>query len=156
MLFMDSKRLMDLELAAETHSRIKQLCAQGDRLARERLYDQAVEKYQKAFHLLPEPVTEWEAATWILAAIGDARFLQKDFKNALSPLLDAMHCPGGIGNPFIHLRLGQVQFELGNDLPAKDELARAYMGGGKEIFAAEHPKYWNVVTSNLQPPPGGW
>jgi hypothetical protein len=32
-----------------------------------------------------------------------------------------MHCPGAIGNPFIHLRLGQAQFELGNLEPASGE-----------------------------------
>ncbi|MGB7380321.1 MAG: hypothetical protein WA959_27700 [Rivularia sp. (in: cyanobacteria)] len=39
-----------------------------------------------------------------------------------------MHCPGAVGNPFIHLILRQAQFELGNFDRAKDNLARAYMG----------------------------
>jgi hypothetical protein len=52
-----------------------------------------------------------------------------------------MRCPEAIGNPFIHLRLGQTQFELGNKDRAADELMRAYMGAGAEIFAEEAPKY---------------
>jgi hypothetical protein len=34
--------------------------------------------------LLPEPQTDWEAATWILAAIGDANFLGDDFTAGLT------------------------------------------------------------------------
>ena len=68
----------------------------------------------------------------------------------------AMHCPGAIGNPFLHLRLGQCQFELGNLDRAADELARAYMGTGIEIFEDEEGKYFEFLKTRLQPPPGGW
>jgi hypothetical protein len=150
------QQIMPNELPDETHTKIQQLCAQGDDLARRLLYEGAVEKYQEALNLLSEPVAQWEAATWIFTAIGDARFLRNNYKDALQPLLDAMKCPKAIGNPFVHLRLGQIQFELGNDILAKDEFARAYMGGGKEIFDTEDPKYWAVVTSSLKQPPDGW
>ena len=36
------------------------------------------------------------------------------------------------GNPFLRLRLGQVQVELGALDEAADNLTRAYMGGGRE------------------------
>jgi hypothetical protein len=66
-----------------------------------------------------------------------------------------MHCPGAIGNPFLHLRLGQCQFELGNLDRAGDELARAYMGAGNEIFVGAE-KYFEFLKTRLKPPPGGW
>jgi len=144
------------ELPNDIFERVQQLCAKGDDLAKLRLFDEAVQCYEEALDLLPESVAQWEAATWILTAIGDARLQQKQFAKALQPLLHAMKRPKAIGNPFIHLRLGQVQFELGNEVLAKDEFARAYMGGGREIFDAENPKYWAVVTSTLKKPPGGW
>ena len=52
-----------------------------------------------------------------------------------------MHCPNAIGNPFIHLRLGQVQYELDDFERAKDELARALILGGSGIFEEEDLKY---------------
>jgi len=54
---------------------------------------------------------------------------------------NAMHCPDAIGNPFLHLRLGQCQFELKALDRAADELMRAYMGGGPDLFKLEDPKY---------------
>ena len=36
--------------------------------------------------------------------------------------------------------------------PAADELARAYMGGGAEIFDDEDPKYWDFIRTKLQLP----
>ena len=58
-----------------------------------------------------------------------------------------MHCPDAIGNPFIHLRLGQCQFELGNPDRSADELMRAYMGGGPEIFGNDDPKYLEFLST---------
>ena len=112
--------------------------------------------YWKAWDLLPEPKTEWDAATWILAAVGDANFLGKDYKAGRDNLSNAMHCPNAIGNPFIHLRLGQCQFELGNEERAADELTRALMGAGEEILQQEDPKYFKFLKTKLKPPPGGW
>ena len=145
-----------IALDDNTHDRIKRLCEQGDRLVERGDYTAAVDMYQNALTLLPEPVTLWEAATWILAALGDAYFLSQQLKDAYDAFSIATHCPGGLGNPFIHLRLGQIQFQLGNEILAVDELARAYMGGGKEIFEGQDPKYFSLVKQHLKEPPSGW
>lgn len=67
-----------------------------------------------------------------------------------------MHCPGAIGNPFLHLRLGQCQLELGNNDQAADELTRAYMAEGTTIFQDEDPKYLAFLKTQLKPPIGDW
>ncbi|HET7434617.1 MAG TPA: tetratricopeptide repeat protein [Thermoanaerobaculia bacterium] len=104
-------------------------------------YEGALAEFRAALELIPKPVEDWEAATWVLASIGDALFYLDRYPEAHEALAHAVACPGGLGTAFIHLRLGQVQFELGNTDRAKDELARAYMAGGPEIFAQEDPKY---------------
>jgi tetratricopeptide (TPR) repeat protein len=144
-----------LALTDDVHERIETLCAKGDVLAQNADYAEALENYCSAWDLLPEPQTEWEAATWILAAVGDANFLARDFSAGRDNLSMAMHCPGAIGNPFLHLRLGRCQFELGNLDQAADELARAYMGAGAEIFQGAE-KYFTFLKTRLQPPPGEW
>ena len=143
------------ELDDTTHEQIQSLCADGDELAKNGKFPAALKKYWAAWDLLPEPQTEWDAATWILAAIGDACFLSGDFVAGRDNLSLAMRCPDAIGNPFIHLRLGQCQFELGNLDLAADELARAYMAAGDEIFEGAD-KYFAFLKTRLDAPPGGW
>src|SRR5690348_3438859 len=104
---------MPKELGEELHGRVSELCAQGDTLAAEGRYDAAGKKYAEAWALLPEPKEEWEAATWILAAQGDAAFLKRDFLQALEHFSRGIRS-GGLGNPFFHLRAGECAYELGN------------------------------------------
>ena len=144
------------ELPDETHQQIQRLSADGDSLAEAARYPDALAKYWAAWELLPEPKTDWEAATWLLGTIGNANFLAGDFEAGRDNLSTAMHCPGAIGNPFLHLRLGQCQLELGNHDRAADELARAYMAEGHRIFIGQDAKYLTFLKTRLDPPPGGW
>jgi len=144
-----------LELPAEVHSAVVSLSEAGDALVDKREYAAAITKYDEALRLLPEPITEWEACTWLLVAIGDAHFLSGSYELARDAFADAMHCPGAVGNPFVHLRLGESQLELGNKDRAADELARAYMGAGADIFGVEDPKYFQFLKTVLKPPANG-
>lgn len=144
------------ELPNEIYERIQTLCKLGDEFADEDEFRRALEQYQAAWDLLPEPRTQWEAATWILSAMGDANYFSGWYDAAIENLSLTMHCPNGIGNPFLHLRLGQCEFELGAFDRAADQLARAYMGAGSKIFDDEDPKYFAFLKTRLQPPPGGW
>jgi tetratricopeptide (TPR) repeat protein len=142
------------ELSEEVYSKVKAACSYGDFLAQEGKYDQALAEYDAAWLLLPAPAEQWDAATWILVAKGDALFKAGDFPAARVTLERALTCPDGMGNPFIHLRLGEVQYELGAKQPAMDNLARAYMGAGRAVFADEPPKYLDALRQVMLPPPG--
>ena len=138
------------ELSEATDSEIQRLSAKGDALAGEQKYSEAIPVYWQAWDLLPEPKTEWEAATWLLAAIGDANFLGRDYTAGKDNLTTAMRCPNATGNPFLHLRLGQCQLELGVLDRAADELMRAYMSAGTEIFKDQDPKYLRFLQSKAK------
>lgn len=147
------------ELSDDVHAKILQLSATGDDLAERNKFAEALQAYWAAWDLLPEPKTNWEAAIWLLAAIGDANFLGKDFVAGRDNLNTVMHCPGAIGNPFLHMRLGQCQFELGVLDRAADELMRAYMGAGANIFKDEDPKYIRFLQTRakgIKPPKKPW
>ncbi len=137
-------------LPDETHAHITSYCAEGDVLAEENKYEAAIAEYNKAWGLVPEPKNEWEASTWILAAIADACFLAGYKTSAREALQYVMTCPGAIGNPFLHLRYGQVLFDADEKEGAVDELMRAYMGGGAEIFAAEKARYFDFLKSRVE------
>jgi hypothetical protein len=63
------------ELDDAVHERIRSLCGEGDTLAKTWKCPAALQKYWAAWDLLPEPKTDRKAATWILAAIGNANYL---------------------------------------------------------------------------------
>jgi tetratricopeptide (TPR) repeat protein len=140
---------MAAQLSDESYKKIKALCQNGDKLSEQGKYDLALKEYVSALAYVPAPVSDYEASTWILTAIGDTFFQMKNYNKSLMVFLDVMPCPDAIGNPFIHLRLGQSQFENGNMDKAKDELVRAYMGGGAEIFAEDDEKYFGLVKDSI-------
>jgi tetratricopeptide (TPR) repeat protein len=145
---------MQRDLDNRLHSKIVTLCKEGDEFAAKQQYRESLNSYATAWDLLPEPKLKWEAAMWIQTAIGDTRFLSGDYQRALQAFALAVQGPNGLGNPFIHLRLGECHFELGDVEQAKDELTRAYMGAGRDIFADENPKYFDLLKSILKPPIG--
>lgn len=143
-------RSMPDEMDDALHARITAHTDLGNRLFEGESYSEALDEYWKALALIPEPVTDWEAGMWVYAAIGDCHFYMDDYENAHQAFARAVACPGGLGNWFIHLRLGEAQFELGNMDRAADELARAFMGEGEQAFAAEDPKYLAFLRTKLR------
>lgn len=125
-------------------------CEVGDNAIEEEDFKSAIQNFQQAFNLIPEPYQQWEASTWVLFSLGEAQFFEEQYREAKESLLAAMHCPDAIGNPLIHLRLGEVQFELGDYTKAKDELLRAYMGKGKKIFKGEDDKYFDFLAKEVK------
>jgi tetratricopeptide (TPR) repeat protein len=145
---------MPQEMDDRTFERITELTSKGNELAGLGQYHAAKELFFDALDLIPEPKTQWEATTWILASIGDIWFFLKNYEKAGYAFSDAIRCPGGLGNSFIHLRLGQIAFEVHEKSRALNELTRAYMGGGRDAFAREDPKYFALLEANLKPPAG--
>jgi hypothetical protein len=139
-------------LPADVHAAITRLCEEGDALANKREDEAAYQQYAAAWELIPESKADWEASTWILAAIGEVFFRRRDIDKALNCFLRAVQCPKGLGNPYIHLRIGQLQFEQANMKGAGDNLTRAYMGAGEDIFRNEDPKYLSFLQTILLPP----
>ena len=138
------------ELSSEIHDAITASCAKGDELATAGSYEDAIAEYNKAWALVPDPKNHWNASTWILAAIGDACFLAGYKASAREALQYAMTCPDAVGNPFLHLRYGQLLFDAGEEDAAADELMRAYMGAGDNIFATEQPQYLAFLNTRAK------
>lgn len=125
------------------------LCERGDDDVENGLYEAAIEKYEEALTLIPRPLYAWAVTTWILTAIAEARHLQKDWARAKESIMEAFRCEGAIGNPFLHLRLGQAEIALGNKGRGVEELIRAHERGGDDVFDGEDPKYLALVRAAL-------
>jgi len=120
-----------------------------------RSYGEAMEIFLKALELVPEPRTRWEAGNWIYTALGEACYLRKDWPAAREYFRLAVLSPGGAGNPFLHMRRGQVFLEMGETDRAAQELAIAVASEGPGILRDEDPKYWKFISGVLAPPRGG-
>lgn len=138
-----------MELKEELYEKIIEWSEDGDAMLEEEDFDGAIEKYQAALELLPEPKYDWEAGTWLYAALGDANYLSSRYSEAEGYLQEALKCPDGLGNPFILLRLGECYYELNNMEKAKEYLLQAYMCEGEDIFEDEEEKYFDAVKDMI-------
>jgi tetratricopeptide (TPR) repeat protein len=142
-------------LPPKTVVEIERLSSLGNLQLEEENFSGAYESFTQALDLLPDPKEKWPEATWLFAALGDMYFQSRNYDQAMQAFNDAMHCPQAIGNPYLHLKLGQCQYEVSNFDRAADELTRAYMGGGAEIFSQDDPKYFDFLKTKISPPTSG-
>lgn len=141
-------------LPAETFAVLRGKAQSGERALAAGDLPGAWRDFVDALQLLPAPVEQWHAAGWLLVAMGECQFRGGRYEKAVGPFQDAMVCPGGLGNPWLHLRLGQSCYEVGEADRAANELARAYMGGGRTVFDGQDAKYFAIVEQVLKPPAG--
>lgn len=138
------------ELDDEIFEKIQHLADEGNDLMDEEDYDSAVNKFNEALNLLPEPRGDWEASTWLYASVGDAHFFKTDYAAAAEAFYQAFQSPNGMINPFVLLRLGQSLLETGDEPNATEYLLRAYMVEGRDIFDEENPKYFQFLESKVE------
>lgn len=125
--------------------KILKLCQLGYQLFDEGDTKTALRRFYSAWNLLPKPQTQWEQAGWILTAMGDTYFAKGDFNNGKESLLSALHCPKALGNPIIHLRLGQCLFELGEVTLAQQQFQQVRQYGGEELIDKVDDKYRTLL-----------
>ena len=129
---------------------IEELSEEGNALAEKNDFDGAIEKFQQALAIVPTPKNEQEASLWLYAAIGDMYFMKDDYENSAENFYNALNCPDGQVNGFVHLRLGEDLFELEQKDKSLDHLLRAYMLEGKEIFDGENKKYFEFLSEKVE------
>ncbi|WP_298312664.1 tetratricopeptide repeat protein [uncultured Aquimarina sp.] len=111
--------------------------------------EKAIIKYKELLDLIPEPKHSWNESWAFFYGLSELYFQNNQFPEALDYLEECVQCPHAIGNPHVHLRIGQIRYELGQIEKAKDELMRAYMGGTIEIFEKEDQKYFSLIQKHV-------
>jgi len=125
-----------MELPDDIYTRIEHLSEQGNLKLDDGNFEGALVSWREALALLPEPKQNWEAAVWLYASIGDASYQSGDYAAAKDAMFDALNCPAGIENPFVHYMLGKALLHM-EDERALEYLLRAYMLDGEEIFDSD-------------------
>lgn len=144
---------MASQLPPDVSEKIDALAEKGNALMENGAYESAASVFREGLDALPQPLEQWSATLWFLTSIGDAQWFLGEHHQALTTWQNAIRF-GGFGNPFVHLRRGQVLFELDRREESADELLRALLIAGEEIFEPEHDIYWDFITSVAKPPHG--
>ena len=113
----------------------------------------AYAKLMDAFACFAQPGLVPEGAP-LFTLLGDVYWQAGEVRTALRAWTDAVSCPKALGTAELHLRLGKARFELKELDRAADELARAFMGGGRELLEREDPRYFDFLKTRLSPPAG--
>lgn len=124
-----------VELPEEVQEHMEVLSLQGEEALDQGRYEEALDLYNQALSILPEPREKWEAYVWLKAAMGDACFLLDRFDAGLDHFYEAYTSAGPKNmNPFIVYRLGQLYRRVGDEENAIEFLMKAYMLEGDSIF----------------------
>ncbi len=134
------------KLSIETTERIKSLCADAYQAYDEGDYRKALRLFYQGWVLLPKPQTQFREAGWLLVGIGDSYYRLKQYTPGCEALRSADHCPEAKNNPFIHLRLGQCLFRIGEKRSARSHLHKAYQLAGDSIFQTEASCYLDSIA----------
>ena len=129
---------MDLILDENVHNRIIELCKEGDNLFDNNLFSAAIEKYNCALSLLPDPKEQWDAYVWIVVAKGDAYYCSKNYDLAIGQYTIALIIDRD--NPYINMRLGESYFEI-NDMSESRKYILKAKNIDRNVFDIPDIKY---------------
>lgn len=134
------------ELHQDTTEKIRSLCADAYQSYDQGDFRKALRLFYQGWLLLPKPQTDFAEAGWVLTGIGDSYFRLKQYIPGCEALRSANHCPQTRDNPFIHLRLGQCLYQIGERASARTHLQKAYRLGGPALFDVEKPAYLKCIS----------
>lgn len=110
----------------------------------------ALSDFEAGLALLPEPKHHWVASTWLYASVANIHYDAGRWQDARDNFAAALLSPSGVGNPFIQLRLGQAEYELGNTEEALHRLLFAKLRGPSDLFEGEDPKYAELLDQAIR------
>lgn len=129
------------ELPAHIEQHVMHLSELGNQAVDRLEHDAAISYWKEALKLLPSPKSQWDAAMWLYASIGDMYRRTDRMPEALSYFQSADVAGDGHANPFVQFSLGATLYDLERYDEATAPLLRAYMLEGRPIFEGEFTDY---------------
>ena len=104
-------------------------------------FSSALNKYNQAWKLIPEPKLDWEIARWISSCIYSAYFDMTDFSNAKNWAEIALQTSGSDIDTSRAINMGMVCYELGQYDESYKYFSEAYNLGQTRAFKERPKKY---------------
>lgn len=136
---------MTPELNSEQAAEVERLAESGNGSYDDDHLDEALIVWNRALNIIPDPKTDFEEALWLYTSIADVEFELERYEDSFSTFQAAYKSPGGVENPFICLRLGQLYLKLNDAARATEFLLRAYMLDGEDVFEDEPPELLELL-----------
>lgn len=113
----------------------------GNNFHHNKFYEEALDEYNKAWELLPEPKLEWEIASWIAACIYKVYFDMAAFSKAKVWAEIALRTRASDINTAPLINLGIVCYELGQFDESYKYFDAAFSYGKARAFKERPKKY---------------
>ena len=104
-------------------------------------FSSALNKYNQAWKLIPEPKLDWEMARWICSCMYRVYFEMTDFSNAKNWAEIALQTSGSDIDAAPAINLGMVCYELGQYDESYKYFGEAYNLGQARAFKEKPKKY---------------
>jgi len=134
------------DLSPADVARVRALVERADEQADEGEFEAALDLFEQALELLPEPWSAHAQAQTLLFSIADMQFLLEDFEasgDTYSALLASFE--SARAEPLPQLRLGQCLLEQGREAEALPHLQAVLKSAGEQAFRYEDPKYLEMA-----------
>lgn len=132
------------------------LLAAGDELMRAGRPADAHDAYQSAWNDGGWDLGDPDRQVWLLLAAANANLRAEDPHGAWEAggvlFRDFREDGPVVGNPLFHLVVGLAAVELDNRDAAVDNLARALICGGPDMFTGEDPAHLDHLKQIMRPP----
>lgn len=125
-----------MQLSETIYAEIQDLADQGNVAIDQGRLGDAITLWQSALQLLPTPASQWQAAFWLYASMGEAYYQLELFDEAIVVLNQALTSPESKENPYPYYMLGKCHWRLEHERAA-EYLLQAYELDGQGIFAAD-------------------
>lgn len=127
---------------ANLENKVIEAISLGNELEDNKRFSEAIENYDKAFNMLPEPKFEWEMiSAWLVGSYFNACFSKGDYLKAKEwAYLELKYRSSEIDvTPFINI--GMVSFEMNEFDEAYRNFEMVYRYGEKRPFQEYNKKY---------------
>lgn len=135
------------DLSEEQATEVERLAESGNGSYEDDQLEEALIVWNRALEVIPDPKFKYDEALWLYTSIADVEFELAQYENAFQSFQAAYKSPGGVENPFICLRLGQLYLKMGDQRRSIEYLLRAYMLDGEDVFEGEPPNLLETLRN---------